>query len=91
MSPDTAALVSAALLAYLAIGVAFSVLFVAFVIDRIDPAARGASLGVRLLLVPGAVLVWPLLVWRWMRSPNGIPAERTPHKQRAAAIQDHTP
>ena len=33
-------------------------------LDRIDPAARGAY-AFRPLLVPGLVLLWPLVLWRW--------------------------
>lgn len=90
MSPDIAFIVSAALLLYLAVGALFSVLFVAIAIDRIDPAAQGASFGVRALLLPGAVLLWPLLLLRWVRNPAGIPTERTPHKQRAAANRNES-
>ena len=33
-------------------------------IERVEPAARGAY-AVRPLLVPGIVLLWPLVLWRW--------------------------
>lgn len=84
MPTETAAIISNAILLYLFIGFVFSFIFVALAIQRIDPAANGASWQVRLLLIPGAVLLWPLLAWRWARHPNGIPVERTPHKLRAA-------
>ena len=43
-------------------GVAIGFLFIG--LDRIDPAARGAY-AFRPLLVPGLVLLWPLVLWRW--------------------------
>jgi hypothetical protein len=34
-------------------------------IERVEPAARGAY-AVRPLLLPGIVLLWPLVLWRWV-------------------------
>ncbi len=51
--------------AYASTGALVSILFLVFGIDRIDPAARGAY-AFRPLLVPGLVLLWPLVLWRWL-------------------------
>ncbi|MGJ5814583.1 hypothetical protein [Paludibaculum fermentans] len=51
--------------AYLAAGVIFGFAFVALGIHRIDPIARGSSLGFRLAVFPGVVVFWPLLLRRW--------------------------
>ena len=51
---------------YVAIGVVFGVSFVAKGLDRLDPAAHGVSIGVRLLLLPGSVALWPILLWKWV-------------------------
>jgi hypothetical protein len=56
-------LVSAAEI-YGAVGLAVAALFLVFGLERIDPAARGAY-AFRPLLVPGIVLLWPLVLWRW--------------------------
>lgn len=69
--------------AYLALGALFALAFVAFGAARIDPGARGATLGFRVVLLPGAALLWPLLALRWLRG-QGPPVEDTPHKRRAA-------
>ncbi|MCC6716492.1 MAG: hypothetical protein IT555_01280 [Acetobacteraceae bacterium] len=45
-------------------GVVVAVAFLFLGLDRIDPAARGAY-AFRPLLVPGLVLLWPLVLWRW--------------------------
>jgi hypothetical protein len=42
--------------------VAFAFLSVG--IDRVDHAAVGAY-AFRPLLIPGIILLWPLVVWRW--------------------------
>lgn len=49
---------------YAAIGLAIAVLFLVFGIDRVDPAARG-TYTFRPLLVPGLVLLWPLVLICW--------------------------
>jgi len=56
---------------YLAVGVLFAVAFVARGAARIDPAAAGMPWGARLLILPGAAAVWPLMLAKWLgrRSP----------------------
>ena len=50
--------------AYLALGVVFAVPFVLRWAERLDPAAGGGSVGFRVLIFPGAVLLWPLLLYK---------------------------
>ncbi len=56
-------------LIYLACGLLFAVAFVTVGVGRVDAAARGSSLGFRLLILPGAAAFWPLLAVRWVRAP----------------------
>lgn len=63
-----AQVILAALGLYALLGLAFATVFVAVGIGRIDPAARGASLAVRLLLFPGSAALWPVLLARWARA-----------------------
>ena len=49
------------------VGAAFALAFVARGVDRIDPAAKGMPLAARLLLIPGAAALWPLLLAKWQR------------------------
>ena len=60
------ALVAAAI--YLALGSIFAVPFLFFGIGRVDPAAKGAPLTFRVIVFPGVVAMWPLLVGRWLDS-----------------------
>jgi hypothetical protein len=53
---------------YAAIGVIFAAVFVAVGIGRIDPVARTAPLGFRLIVLPGCAALWPLMLGRWRRS-----------------------
>jgi hypothetical protein len=53
---------------YAGIGVVFAAVFVAFGIGRVDPVARQAPLGFRLIVLPGCAALWPLLLRRWVRA-----------------------
>ena len=68
---------------YLATGSVFAVFFALILAGRIDPAARDASWGFRLLILPSAALLWPLLVSR-VRRQQLPPAECNAHRLRAA-------
>jgi hypothetical protein len=52
---------------YLALGLVIALLFAAFV-QHIEPSAQGGSLLFRLLIVPGATLLWPVIVVRSLRA-----------------------
>lgn len=69
---------------YCLVGALFAVLFVLFGAAKIDPDAVGATWGFRLLILPGATLLWPVLLLRWIRGAQP-PVERTPHKRRLEA------
>jgi hypothetical protein len=53
-----------ALQIYLVAGAVFAAVFLRSPLERMDPAARGASLGFRLLIAPGVMALWP---WLWLR------------------------
>lgn len=50
--------------AYSAVGALVAVAFLAFGLARVAHGARGAY-AFRPLLLPGLVLLWPLVLWRW--------------------------
>ncbi len=45
-------------------GLVVALAFLAFGMDRVDESAAGAY-AVRPLLLPGLVMLWPLVLWRW--------------------------
>lgn len=51
---------------YSLIGAAVAAVFLTIGIDRLDEDARGAY-AFRPLLIPGILLIWPLVLWRWLR------------------------
>jgi hypothetical protein len=61
-----AAFIIDAVLVYAVIGAALAAAFLLWGIDRIDPAANGAY-AFRPLLIPGLVLLWPLVAARWLK------------------------
>jgi hypothetical protein len=56
--------------AYVLCGLAVGVPFVLRGVERVDEAARGAPLGFRLLILPGTVALWPLMVTKWIQAPR---------------------
>lgn len=46
---------------YFVVGLAFSIWFAFFKVKRIDEAAAGTSIGFKLIIMPAAVILWPLL------------------------------
>ena len=53
--------------AYGVAGAVFALGFAAWGAARIDPAAIGMPWPARLLIVPGAAALWPLLLWKCVR------------------------
>ena len=51
---------------WLIAGATVAALFLTIGVDRIDEDAPGAY-AFRPLLIPGILLIWPLVLWRWMR------------------------
>lgn len=54
--------------AYLLAGVLFAIPFAWRGAGALEPVAREGTLGFRLLILPGAVTLWPLLALRWWRA-----------------------
>lgn len=55
---------------YLLIGVLFAAVFVIAGASRIDPAAVGAGVRFRVLLLPGSAMLWPVLAYKWATAPK---------------------
>lgn len=64
---------------YLAIGLAFAIGFVVRGVGRVDAAAADGSVAFRVLLVPGATALWPLLARRWRHATGAPPEEHDAH------------
>jgi len=81
--------------AYLATGAIFAIAFALFLAGRIDPSAKHGSWGFKLLILPSATLLWPLLLRRVLRH-QPPPVECSAHRARAKArpldnMSEHSP
>jgi hypothetical protein len=52
---------------YAAAGLCTAVAFVGFGVARVLPAPMSFTWGARLILIPGAVALWPYILVRWLR------------------------
>ena len=57
---------------YVAVGIVFAIFFVTLGVARVDPAARGAPWGFRLIILPGTVALWPIMLLKFIR--GGAPS-----------------
>ncbi|GAB5445268.1 MAG: hypothetical protein Gyms2KO_01410 [Gymnodinialimonas sp.] len=55
---------------YLGLGAVSALAFLGVGIDRIDENARGVWV-FRPFLIPGVLLIWPLVLWRWWHLERG--------------------
>jgi hypothetical protein len=54
------------LVIYVAVGLIIGLAFVVFGVTRVQPAAL--TVGARILLLPGATALWPLVLRRWLKA-----------------------
>ena len=66
--------------AYGLTGLLFAAAFVWFGVQRLDSEARGSGIAFRLLILPGVIAFWPMLLVRWIRGVDEPPIERNPHR-----------
>lgn len=65
-------------LAYVLIGALFAAPFAFHWVRRLDPVAAQGTIGFRLLILPGAILLWPLLARRLLRGGGEPPVSPNP-------------
>ncbi len=58
---------------YLSAGAVIAMLFLLFAAPRLDNATKQSSIAFRLLIFPGLVALWPLIILRWLSGgqPHG--------------------
>ena len=83
MTPSWAELVVGLATLYAVAGALFALAFVSRGVTRIDPLAAGSSWSFRLLIAPGTVVFWPLLLLRWAAGSIAPPIEANAHRRRA--------
>ena len=68
---------------YLGCGAVFAGAFAFFGAGRVDPHAAQGSWGFRVLVIPGAAALWPILLRRWVRGMHEPPEQCDPHRRAA--------
>jgi TM2 domain-containing membrane protein YozV len=53
---------------YLAIGLLFALPFVIKGVTKIDEGAAGSGWGFRLIIIPGVIVFWPVLLKKWIKA-----------------------
>ena len=53
---------------YIFAGVLFAIFFSIKGIQKIDPAAHGSGPGFRLIIIPGVITLWPVLLMKWIKA-----------------------
>lgn len=73
------------LFGYLGCGLLFAIPCLARGLAAIDPGAREGSWGFRLIVLPGVIALWPLLLRRWLSGRSEPPVEENAHRRAASA------
>jgi len=53
---------------YLLVGLLFSIVFLWKGLTKIDANANGTNFGFKLLIIPGTIALWPMLLYKWVKS-----------------------
>jgi len=73
----------ALLYVYLGAGVPVAVWMHVGGLRRVDTTAAKGTIGFRMLITPGLILLWPLILGRAIRAAGNPPVERGPHRDAA--------
>lgn len=60
------------MLLYVLLGVVFSFFFLTRGLQKIDEDVPGSSWGFRLIIIPGCILLWPLLLNKWRKAAKAV-------------------
>ncbi|MEO1151628.1 MAG: hypothetical protein AAFW83_11670 [Pseudomonadota bacterium] len=82
MSIHMAQMVLLGALGYFAVGFVVALIAILALVPRLDAAAAGASIMFRMLIVPGLILLWPVMVVRFASGRKvNLPIEKHgPHQ-----------
>jgi len=53
---------------YLVAGSLFALVFILFGVQKVDPTAHGSTAGFRIIIIPGCILLWPILLRKWLNT-----------------------
>ena len=52
---------------YLLVGVLFVIPFLMKGLNKIDEGAHGSTIGFKIIIIPGVIVFWPVLLSKWMK------------------------
>lgn len=52
---------------YLLLGVLFVVPFLLKGLTKVDETAHGGTIGFKIIIIPGVIVFWPVLLNKWIR------------------------
>lgn len=81
MTLTLASIIVTALTAYMVLGLIVAPIVVFLGARHLDPAARSGTIGFKLLILPGMMVFWPLMLSRWVRGMATPPEERNCHRE----------
>jgi hypothetical protein len=55
-------------LIYLLLGMLFVIPFLVKGLTKVDEGAHGGSIGFKIIIIPGVIAFWPMLLNKWMRA-----------------------
>jgi len=61
-------LVFIVLAVYMMAGIVFTVLFQIKGLSKIDEGVHGSTIGFRIIIIPGCIVFWPVLLKKWIRT-----------------------
>ena len=53
---------------YLVVGVLFVIPFLMKGLTKVDEGAQGSTIGFKIIIIPGVIVFWPVLLSKWMKS-----------------------
>jgi hypothetical protein len=62
-------------LIYLLLGLLFVIPFLIKGITKVDEGAHGGSVGFKIIIIPGVIVFWPVLLNKWMKA-NATEAQK---------------
>jgi hypothetical protein len=57
---------------YLFTGLVFAIAFITKGVEKVDEGANNAGWGFRLIIIPGTIVFWPVLLKKWLTIPKPI-------------------
>ena len=59
-------------LTYLLLGVLFVFPFLTKGLSKVDEGAHGGTIGFKIIIIPGVIVFWPVLLRRWIQAGKKI-------------------